>query len=68
MKGYKKLVRYSNLGFLWDGADGGAFEAWGDFAQLPWSVEDLCEDGGAGQHRISGRLVSHRLGLVLSFF
>ncbi len=25
---------------------GGAFEAWGDFAQFQWSVEDICEDGG----------------------
>ncbi len=34
-----------NFGFLWDGEDGGAFEAWRDFAQFQWSVEDLCEDG-----------------------
>ncbi len=33
--------------------------------ELQWSVEDLCGDGG--QHRFSGRLVSHRLGLVPSF-
>ncbi len=26
--------------------DGEAFEASRDFAQLQWSVEDLCEDGG----------------------
>ncbi len=32
--------------FLWDGYDGGAFETLGDFTQLQWSVEDLCEDGG----------------------
>ncbi len=28
------------------GDDGGAFKAWGNFAQFQWSVEDLCEDGG----------------------
>ncbi len=36
-----------------------AFEAWGNFTQLQWSVEDLCEDGN--------QLVTHRLGLVASF-
>ncbi len=40
------MIKSSDFGFLWDGDDGGAFEAWGDFAQLQWSVEDLCEDGG----------------------
>jgi len=60
------VIKSSNFGFLWDGDDGGAFETWGDFTQLQWSVEDLCEDGG--------QLVStgfqtdwcHRLGLVPS--
>ncbi len=41
------VIKSSNFGFLWDGDDGGAFEARGDFTQLQWSVEDLCEDGGS---------------------
>ncbi len=40
------VIKSSHFGFLWDGDDGGAFEARGDFAQLQWFVEDLCEDGG----------------------
>ncbi len=35
------VIESSNFGFLWDGDDGGAFEAWGDFAQLQWSVQKM---------------------------
>ncbi len=41
------VIKSCSFGFLWDGDDGGAFEAWGDFAQLQGSVEDLCEDGAS---------------------
>ncbi len=40
------VIKSSNFVFLWDGDDGEAFKAWGDFAQLQWSVKDLYEDGG----------------------
>ncbi len=35
------VVKSCYLGFLWDGDDGGAFEAGRDFTQLQRSIEDL---------------------------
>ncbi len=40
------VMKSSNFGVLWDEDDAGAFKAWGDFAQLQWSVEELCEEDG----------------------
>ncbi len=38
----------SSVVIFGDQNDSGAFEAAGNFTQLQWSVEYLCEDGGGG--------------------
>ncbi len=42
----RKVDKASDFGFFGDRNDSGVFEAAGNFTQLQWSVEDLCEDGG----------------------
>ncbi len=61
------VIKSSNLGFLWDGDDGGAFEAWGKQQAPVICWRSVWRWEPAGQHRFLGRLVTHRHGLPGAF-